>query len=76
MSGVHRGRKYKALLITIPLIVLLVAAMVFLAYKGKSVPLALGGALIAFSSCWPGYLGVNAYQKKVQAEHPAMQEDS
>ena len=62
-----RGRKFTALLIAAFLLIFIVILVTTLALMGKEIPYALGGAMIALASCFPGYLGVNVYQKRIEA---------
>lgn len=63
----EKGRKFIVLIWCIPLW-LINAAMVFALYwKFQSIPLALGLSLGTLTAVFPGYIGVNVLQKKIQA---------
>lgn len=65
-----RGRKFVALLISSALLIFIILCIVVLALLDKEVPGALGVVAISLASVYPGYLGVNVYQKKIEAKKP------
>lgn len=66
------GRKFKALLFAVGLIVVMATMLFILALMDKEIPLALGIALGTLSTAVPGYIGANVVQKKIEsARSPA-----
>jgi hypothetical protein len=64
----YKGRKFIVLLICVPLWVALGGSLVWLYETHESIPMALGIAFGTLTSVFPGYLGVNIVQKKIQTE--------
>ena len=68
----EKGRKFIVLMVCIPLW-LIAAAMTFALYwKFQAVPMAIGLALGTLTAVFPGYIGVNAWQKKIQGGQMAI----
>ena len=65
-----KGRKFIALLIMVPMWIILLAAIVYLSIWDMVIPDALGWAFVGLTAGFPGYLGVNVLQKKIQAPAP------
>jgi hypothetical protein len=70
----YKGRKFILVLVTIPMWLVLLLCMVFLSLKEAEIPLALGVSLGTLTSVYPGYLGVNTIQKKIQSGIQTIQE--
>lgn len=68
MSGYRMGRKFMVLVWCVPMWLLLFISVVFLYMKFQSIPAALGISFGTMTSVFPGYLGVNVVQKKIQAD--------
>lgn len=66
-----KGRKFMALILAACILLFIIICMVGLALFDKTVPLALGICAGTLASCFPGYLGVNVYQKKLETKRVA-----
>jgi hypothetical protein len=61
------GRKYKALLFAIGLVIVIATMLFVLALMDKELPASLGIALGTLSTAIPGYIGANVIQKKIES---------
>lgn len=76
MSGRDKGRKFTVLIICVVLWLINISAVSVIYWEFQSVPMSLGLSLGAITAVFPGYLGVNAWQKKIQGGQMATSEVS
>ena len=62
----EKGRKFIVLIICIPLWLICAAAVFILYWEFQAVPMSMGLSLGAITAVFPGYIGVNTWQKKIQ----------